>query len=336
MTKSLLISHVDLDGTGAPIIAKLYFPDYFDKIIMRDYGWEEDEETKALLDLYDEIIIADLSAPEEFIESLVHKGIMVRIFDHHIHASWLANKAYGVYDENRCGTRIFWEEWAKPQLSRYYSLTDNFVELVDVYDRWQQQNPLWEEAKSLNSVLYNKTTNWSESDSMIKFGPFMDRIINKIRKCESEWKWTMIEEDWIKDAIRKEKEVLNKALETMQIRVDYKGLKFGIIAIGSKISLICSKILEMHKDLDYIVCLNLYGGLNGKLSFRTTRPDLDLNNICCCNGHAQAAGGQVVPELAEKFWNDKRLCWAYLDHPDYDESTQNTWLIDIYDNYEND
>ena len=68
--KRLLISHIDLDGTGAPVIVNLYFKDWFDKIILRDYGFEEDEETVALIKTFDEVIIADLSAPEEFIESL--------------------------------------------------------------------------------------------------------------------------------------------------------------------------------------------------------------------------------------------------------------------------
>ena len=116
--KRLLISHIDLDGTGAPVIVNLYFKDWFDKIILRDYGFEEEEETVALIKTFDEVIIADLSAPEEFIEGLRSLGISVQIYDHHAHASWLAGKPYGVFDENRCGTKIFWEEWAKPKLGR--------------------------------------------------------------------------------------------------------------------------------------------------------------------------------------------------------------------------
>ena len=75
------------------------------------------------------------------------------------------------------------------------------------------------------------------------------------------------------------------------------------------------------------MCLNLYRGLNGKLSFRTTRDDLDLNDIICCAGHAKAAGGTVVPELAEKFWNDNSLCWAYKDMETIDVDRPSTWLV---------
>jgi len=325
--KRLLISHVDLDGTGAPIIVNLYFKNQFDQIILRDYGFEEDEETVNLMKTFDEIIIADLSAPEEFIESFINSGIIVKIYDHHLGASWLDQKDYGIYDENRCGTKIFWEEWAKPQLSRYYPLTDHFVELVDVYDRWQQTNSLWDEAKALNSVLYNKNINWNEKDSYVKYTPFIDRIINKI-KTKSKWEWSYTEEEYICESIKKENDALNKALSTMKVRFDYKGKKFGIIAIGSKISLVCSEILNQRDDLDYIVCLNLFRGLNGKLSFRTKKDNVDLNELCCCAGHASAAGGQVIPELAEKFWNDDKLCWAYKDMEQVDPVRQSTWLVD--------
>ena len=323
--KRLLISHVDLDGTGAPVIVNLYFKDKFDKIILRDYDFEQDEENVQLMETFDEIIIADLSAPEEFIESLVNKGISVKIYDHHVHAEWLKDKPYGIYDDKRCGTRIFWEEWAKPQLSRYYPMTDHFVKLVDVYDRWQQDDPLWPDAKGLNFILYNKTLDWDEKDALVKYTPFIERMTNKIKKS-SEWFWTMIEEGYIQEALDKERMAIDKALSTMKIREDYKGKKFGIIAIGTKISLVCSEILNMRDDLDYIVCINLFRGLNGKLSFRSKREDIDLNEFCCCAGHAQAAGGMVIPELAERFWNDDNSCWAYNDLPTLDPVIQSTWL----------
>ena len=324
--KRLLISHVDLDGTGSPVIAKLYFSDYFDKVILRDYGFEEDPEDVAYISSFDEIIIADLSAPEEFIDSLVAKGISVTIYDHHIHASWLNDKPYGVYDENRCGTRIFWEEWARPKLGRYNPLVDHFVELVDTYDRWQQDSNLWNEAKALNAVLYNKTIDWDEKDAYVKFTPFIDRMCDKIRKSFA-WFWTNTEKEWIMDAVNKEKAALDKALSIMKIRHDYKGRKFGVTALGSKISLVCSTILDMREDLDYVVCLNLWKGLNGKLSFRSKRKDLDLNEFICCAGHAQATGGTVIPELAEKFFNDDSLCWAYRDLETVDPDVQSTWLV---------
>lgn len=325
--KKLLISHVDLDGTGAPVIANLYFPNYFDKILLCDYGFEEDDDIKLTVESFDEIVIADLSAPEEYIESLVSKGKHVEIYDHHLHASWLEGKPYGIYDSNRCGTKIFWEEWAKPKLGRYYPATEDFVNLVDTYDRWQQDSSLWADAKALNSILYNKTLDWNERDALVKYTPFIDRMVNKIRKSEGGWRWTMLEEGWIQDSLKKERDALDKALSTMKVREDYKGRKFAVIAIGSKISLVCSEILDMRDDLDYIVCLNLYGGLNGKLSFRTKRDDLNLNDFICCAGHAQATGGQVIPELAEKFWNDETSCWAYRDLSSANPDRQSTWLV---------
>lgn len=327
--KRLLISHIDLDGVGSPVIAKLYFNDYFDNIILRDYGFEEDEDTNLLIRTYDEIVIADLSAPDSYIESLINSGIIVHIYDHHIAASWLKDKEYGVFDENRCGTKIFWEEWAKPKLGRYYPLTDKFVELIDTYDRWQEDNPLWDEAKALNSVLYNKDLNYNEPNGIVKYTPFINRMVNKIRNSCSEWSWNVIEEGYIIDSLNKEKQLYNKAIGSMQIREDYKGYKFGIIAIGSKISLICSEILKDRPDLDYIVCLNLYRGLNGKLSFRTKREDIDLNDFIVCKGHKQAAGGVVVPELAEKFWNNKNLCWAYSGDERINADLQSTWLVPV-------
>ena len=315
--KRLLCSHIDADGLGSALIY-LYFKEKrtipgmdFDTYILLDYGWEQNPGNIDYMTLFDEVIMADISAPKEYIEQIRDRGTRVRIFDHHLASEWLKDDPDSVWDKERSGTRIFWEEYARPLVRRYPAVIQELVNRVDVYDCWREDSPLWEEAKALNSVLYG-LKNYSAGNEIDSNKDFIETMLRKFNLFPNEWVWIGKEKRLIQESLKREEELFKTAKEEMKIRIDTKDRLFGIFTLGSKISLICSRILRENEGLDYVICINSFHGINGKLSFRSKRPDLDLNTFAGVHGHAAAAGAQVTPEMADTIWKQDYVP-VYLD-----------------------
>lgn len=307
MSKRLLCSHVDLDGWGS-VLLHLFFKNRiedlnFDSFILLDYGWENDSWNIEYLSKFDEVIMTDISAPKEYIDRIRNSGTIVRIFDHHLASDWLRDDEFSVWDKERSGTRIFWEEYVYPRVKRFPPIISDFIELVDVYDCWRQESPKWDEAVGLNNVLY-RLKNWKETNEIDSCSKFVNTVLRKFTVYPEGWQWSGTEKDIIKEAQEKEMELYNKAISEMRIRIDNHDRAFGIITLGSKISLVCSRILNDNPAMDYIICINAFRGINGKLSFRTKKEDLDLNEFVGVHGHANASGAEVTPEVATRIWQE--------------------------------
>lgn len=136
-----LIFHTDLDGIAVGILAE-FFKLPFDCKMSMDYGFEEDTQTVAKIRTADEIVMADLSMPQEMYGELVAAGKSVVIFDHHETSTWIAGKTGCVWDDRRSGTCVFFDEYVKPRVGRFSPCVGEFVRLVDIYDRWVLDSPL--------------------------------------------------------------------------------------------------------------------------------------------------------------------------------------------------
>lgn len=315
----ILISHVDLDGHGIITLAK-YFQDVkgvflFDRIMGQDYGFEDDADIFGYISEYDEIVIADLSLKKEKVDWWVSQGKSVMFFDHHGETQWIEEFEGSVWDDSRCGTKIFWEEYLKPKIGRYKPIVEDFVQLVDTYDMWRETHPLWEEARSLNNVLYG-IVDYSAEGLFEKYGPFYKIMTKKFDKMNS-WRWTSKEKEIIERALAREQEMYERAMEHISYRQDSRDRYFGVVMIPSKISVVAARILTEQDYLDYLVVLNSYRGLNGKLSFRSRR-GFNCPDISMANGHAAAAGGIITVEQAQQFWENEDLSFRYNE--DYDEN----------------
>lgn len=278
-----------------------------------------DESFYSFVSEFNTIVIADLTLNQEKVNNWINDGKTVNIFDHHSATQWIEEYAGSVWDQNRSGTKIFWEEFLRPKIGRYKPIIDEFVELVDTYDLWKKDSSLWEEAKDLNNVLYG-VINYSEKDLLDKIMPFYDLMSKKFSKLDN-WRWTKKEIDVINRAHLREEEMYTKAMNTISYREDSKGKLFAVIMISSKISLVSSRILEEQDFLDYLIVINTYGGITGKLSFRSSRGFI-CHDICVANGHDAASGGKISPEDAKEFWDDESLSFKYNDEYN-DESSPN-------------
>ena len=162
---------------------------------------------------------------------------------------------------------------------------------------------MWGEAKDLNSVLYG-LKNYKAGNEIDSNKEFIETTLRKLDLFPNEWTWLPKEKKIIQESLKREQELYDQARSGMKLRIDTKERAFGVITLGSKISLVCSRILNDNPALDYIICINSYRGINGKLSFRTKKDDLDLNCFAGVSGHAKAAGAKVTPETADKIWRE--------------------------------
>ncbi len=318
----LLISHFDLDGI-ASIFLGYYYRDKlgFDDFMSEDYGFEEDKEKMDYIKKFRTIVFSDLSVPEEVNKELEENGSEIIYFDHHASASFVKDYKNGTFDENFCGTKLFWDNYVKHRVKRFPVIVEEFVDLVDTYDLWKQDSPLWETAKNLNSTLYG-IKNYSETSFFEQNEPFFRLMENKFKHFKT-WKLTDKEERIIEKAKKREEYVYNKAKENISYRIDEKDRTFGVFAVPSKISLVASRILEEEPELDYLVVVNTWGGVTGRVSFRS-KEKMNCNDIGAANGHDSAAGGNIGPDLAVELLNDSSLVFTYNE--EYNEEDSETWL----------
>ena len=323
-----LISHVDLDGYGVNVLNTMYSDVLdFDEILNLNYGFEESPNVKELITPENEIVITDLSLPEEvYVE---WKGILksLMIIDHHDTSVYLTHYEGNVWSVERCGTFLFWEHYLLPRIkeSRWadelliddkatFLKVEKFVDLVDCYDRWQDNSSLWEDAARLNKLC-------------VSMGaiPFIEHMVKKFHMI---WEWTADECQCFGEIEKIENDILSKVEEDLEIRKDSIGLNFVFIKIDekSKLSMVCSKLLRRHPEIDYCVC---YGGSRKSFSLRTNK-DLNLTRIHGVMGHKQAAGAQFTkPEFYALLMDGKCLNWVKegqrkLDHISIGESQIST------------
>lgn len=276
----ILISHVDLDGYGVNVLQALYkdiAP--FDEILNKNYGFEESDETKSLIKPGNEIVITDLSIPENVF--LEWKSVLksLTIIDHHESSKYLSQYEGNVWSTLQSGTSLFWNCWLRPRLfQNNVSIdpsVDYFVKLVDAYDRWQDNSDLWLDATRLNKVCQAYGS---------KF------VSHMVERFSMKWLWTYEETSLYSEIEQQEDMLLVEAEKELILRKDSAGDLFCITEIRDKgkLSMVCSRLLANHPDVVYCIA---YYPTRQSLSFRTKRADFDLTQLQGVFGHKAAAGG---------------------------------------------
>jgi oligoribonuclease NrnB/cAMP/cGMP phosphodiesterase (DHH superfamily) len=324
--RKLFISHTDLDGIASIFLAYFFRKKLgFETFISRDYDFEEDSEEFSFLESFNEIVISDLSIAENNLKRLRDSGVFVEIYDHHEVASWLKEDECSVFSGDNCGTYLFWNYYVKPRIKRYPPILDYFVNLVDIYDIWRTEDPLWGEAKNLNSVLYG-IKNYRGKELFDQIQPFIDIMEKKVSLGKKEWFFTEKEKRIIETSNEREEKAYKQAKETIDIRVDSKGKIFGLFVLPSKISLVASRILTEEPNIDYLVIINSWGGITGRISFRS-RESFNCNDLYVANGHNVAAGATIDPLLIEELLKDSSLSFSYEE--DYKKDVEKTIFVRV-------
>jgi len=304
-----LVSHIDLDGCGAPILSKVFGIDY-DEIFMVNYGFENTEEMDRIK-RYDVIHFADISVSRAVYEDLLASGHTVFLFDHHDNVKELLGLPGIFFDLERSGTQIFYEEFVLKNFNTT-PIIDRFVELVSTYDLWKDTSESWEEALSLNRV-WSSYVNWQMiDDGFIAYEPFIDLYAMKLTRLV-DWKWTSSEKMAIKKAKDKENWQYKESMKVIDIRKDSRGRTFGITSASSKVSIIASRILNNFPDMDYLIVASTFKGnpYNGNLSIRSK--EFDCKSLFPFNGHHMASGASIETKFIEYIMRNHNVSFNYKE-----------------------
>lgn len=276
---NIIISHIDLDGFGVNILNSL-FKDYidFDDIKNKNYGFENEPEIQSLMVPENDLTIVDLSIPENIYLDWKSKLHSLKVIDHHESSKYLSNYKDNVWSDQMSGTKLYWEFYLKPRIKNIDNLDkiEYFVNLVDCYDRWQEDSEYWLNATRLNKV------NQSLGDT------FVAHMVNKLTK---DWEWDSEEEACFKEVEAREDEIVAELEKDLDIKADNYGYNFAMIEIleKSKLSMVCSKLLHKYPQIDYVIG---YNPRTFRMSFRSRKDYVDLTQIHGVHGHKNAAGSE--------------------------------------------
>lgn len=151
-----LISHFDLDGVGCAIFTKKLY----DVSESKAQGYPKIRQNldKLATNHSDTIVFADLRVEPQDLKFALEHWKKVIYFDHHLQSEQYAAIPQGErfefhYSEEKCATRLVFEEWMK-QGGRPTKEEANFAMLVDIYDLWRDENPLFDKAFALNDMFW--------------------------------------------------------------------------------------------------------------------------------------------------------------------------------------
>lgn len=316
--KVLISSHSDLDGLFPIILSKKYYdilnhPDLwmnnYDDI---DYKYNE-------LKNYDIIIYPDFSPNEQCRKIIEENNIQCYILDHHVAVyneliEWTKtyNNVEYTYSEIECGSKLYYKWLLKNFNIEKNTVIEEVIELVNTYDTWKKDSPLWIQAQNLNRLLY-KSIDY-KINTLDKYNLFISMMTMKFDNDEH-FKFNRLEEAKIQQDIDKENEMFFEIISSpknIKTRKDDKGRYFAIIKCSSKISAICNRILEKYKKLDYVIALNTYSQANGAISLRSK--DINLLELEHIKGHENAAGYQnATEEDQNNIWSGKVYSIPYKE-----------------------
>ena len=293
-TNKLLVSHNDLDGIAAVVIALLYG---FDGDIYIAPNPQQIPEAELMK--YDDITVTDLAPSDELMKSLISKGKTVRVYDHHSSAEHIRNYEGCILDVNRCGSRIYAELYENDNCVR------EFIRRVDLWDRFVHRDSDFRLGVELND--YFAAINRSLEQALFgyfentRFTSFVSIILDKLKMPRFEYTKNekiliSIEQDYYKHDY-------NLTMKTLSKRVDSKGFNFAVCELpkSANSSLILNNIQKEQK-LSYIIALIEVPPRASyqRISARAIDERVDLNKLKFLNGHPLAAGGQLSINFANK------------------------------------
>ena len=303
MSKIKLFTHTDTDGIGCAILAYLAFGR--DNVDVECCNYDDvDEKVETLLsnsdlrNLYDKILITDISISEELAKAIDVwiNPFNIRLFDHHATALWL-NKydwcevSVELNNIKTCGTELFW----KYLISHEYKFWNwdvnqkqnikQFVEIVRNYDTWRWKE-LGEEGivcKQVNDLFY-----------IYGREEFIDWTLKRLKYYGSYPEFPSFRDEDLLLLEQKQKDIdryIEKKDKHLMVRTDAFGYTYGVIFAEQYFSELGNQLCELYPELDYIAMVDI---CDGKVSYRTVREDLDVGGTIAHSfgggGHQKAAG----------------------------------------------
>ena len=312
--KKSMIVHIGIDGLAAACIA---IANQYEGDI---YAVGSDNiDIPTMIDPYYFVTIVDMSLSREAL-SKRRMSHWFDAYDHHARNSFL-NAYEGCYmDPRLCACKQYYNH-NQDFISKNETL-EHFIELIDVIDRWQFDNPLFDEAKDLFNLFMAMTKNVRFFNRKLiyskgvvtapRFTQFINSMVRKLKKKDLTYTPAELE------LIQKENEQLEsdylETLKTLQFRIDDRQRIFVLCKAIGNISLVSNILLKRHTDIKYIL---LYKELSKKtiqISARSRSIDIDMNELEGLEGHPLAAGAYMDSEFVLGFIENKNAYLATVKH----------------------
>lgn len=287
-----LITHNDLDGIGAVILARLAFGDDVDVSIVHSPA----EATEVLTKLHNDNIAKTFSSifvtDCSFDESIVPMFKNIKLFDHHKTAIELNKYDWAcvqveLNNRSTCGTELFHRYLVNKGLitERPY-----FIELVRLYDTWDWAKQVSKMPKYLNSLIY-----------IIGMNAFIKSFVNKLAYNDINELSIFSEDERLlilnnDTSIAKYIERKLRYVKKLQAGKFTIGVSFADSNQSELGNAICTQL-----ECDIALMFNMDSGL---LSMRTTNDNIDVSKIAQLfngGGHAKASGGMIDASATDNF-----------------------------------
>ena len=268
LSKTIMITHIDTDGT-IPLVLNRFFQINYDKEITSNHN--EDLEHEHLPN-YENVLYVDFTPNESARKIIQENNIRCIILDHHEGVKEEIEefcKSYDkceyIFDNTRCGTKIYYEWLIKENGYKGNSVSDEIVALTDTYDLYKKERSNWKMAEDCNRLLY-ATCSWyvlqkDPSNRIEAYKFFINSMLWKMENANNFF-FNKIESEKIALDIKKENDIFNELINNAKTKIstrqDAKGRYFAVFDCNSKISAVASKLMERYKSLSYCVIINSY------------------------------------------------------------------------------
>lgn len=301
------IADADLDGIGSTVVFEYFMRPRAKNIVIHntpdrefpDLNWD-------FVDASDIVIFCDTTPNDiKIIEKIKEKSELY-IFDHHITGRNLIGEMENYYyDITKCGTKILLDAFSP---GRKKKSVKQFVELVNTYDTWQTEAPLWNEAFDLQNIMWGYV-NWAIQASQTDYDKhikFISMQLMKLHKYKNFF-FTDYEKNIAFKAREKVKRNFKQAKKNISFRTDNSNNTYAYFSCTSKLSWVCHLLLKEYSDLDYIVGHSTWDKYNTKVSLRSKAFDTSIiSTNWGGGGHEQASAFEFKKKNEfENFINNK-------------------------------
>lgn len=285
MLDSILITHTDLDGIAAAVLA------VNSGLVRTVHAWMNGYYDGKVFDGFDKVYVVDRCLEPFQIDELERRGKDVIILDHHASSSWLSDYETCLCDCSRCGTKLLWEEILD-------DVPNEFVDAVDAYDRWEKECSLFNKGNDLNRLFESQVSYASIRAEMIYDQKQITRssfskIIPILQRLFTDFHFNDNDLSLIAEMKRKEDEAYEIALRNLKIRTDRRGVRYAIFEGGKQMSIVANRILDLNPGIKYV--LAYFPNSPRKLSARARKGEFNLITLKGMQGHPAASGCQLDP-----------------------------------------
>ena len=284
--KDLIISHIkDIDGVSPLILLNVLGVNY-DYKLLDVYEVENylDELLKTDLSIYNNIYITDLTVPQasyKLINESNYKN-KFKVFDHHKTHLYASNLDFVTIDISECGTTLFYN-YLKTIGLKETKVLNEYVNSVKNLDLW-----LFEQ---------NKDCVAPKLGNLFDFYGVLRYIIEFTKHLKEDecFKFNEFEEKILEILNDEEKIYIDKRELRMTV-CKYEDYNVGIVFAEKYRSELGNELLIRNKNLDFVVIINLNGGI----SLRSREVDVSVIASKFNGGGHKLASGFGISEKLKK------------------------------------